>query len=120
MLTMGIVSAEGLAENLAQAPVAGALPGIAGIGTFAYLIYQTLIEKKQAFMESMTGMKALVVIGLMLALTMIPAATLVLFGPAQPLMTAILEIAMVGLIGYVFAVVVYQFVARFAPEYLGT
>ena len=104
--------------QMAQAPVAGALPGLVGIGTFAYLMYKTLVEKERKFMEQMHGMRAIVPLAILVVLTIIPATTLALFGPAEAIMTAILEIATLGLIGYVGGLAVYQFIARFAPEYL--
>lgn len=103
--------------ELAQAPVAGSLPGLFGIGAFLYLVYQTLVAKASRYIEMMKGIKALVPIAILIALTLIPATTLALFGAGEPFIRAILEISVVTLIGYVLALAVYQAVSRFAPEY---
>ncbi|HDI72899.1 MAG TPA: hypothetical protein ENF58_02065 [Candidatus Altiarchaeales archaeon] len=110
--------ADAILTELAQAPVAGALPGLFGIGAFLYLVYQTLVVKARKYIEMMKGMKALVPIAILVALTLIPATTLALFGAGEAFVRAILEISTVTLIGYVLALAVYQAVSRFAPEYL--
>lgn len=101
----------------AAAPVGGALPGIMGVATFAYLVWQAIIQKQKTVQERLQGLRALVPLAVLVALSLIPAATLTLFGPAQAIMSVILELSIMASIGYVLALTVYQAVVHFDPSY---
>lgn len=106
-----------IVSQVAAAPVAGAIPGFVGLMAFAYIMYKVIIVKDQAFIASMTGMKAILPLLILAALALIPAATFA-FGVATPIMLAVLEIVTMGLVGYLSALAIVQFTAKVLPAYL--
>jgi len=94
-----------LTQTLTE-PMLGNLLPIIGLAVFGWLVYKAVIKKEDAYRALLSGRQALVPIFALVAMALIPASTIGLFGVASPLISFIFELATITFIGALLAIMV--------------